>query len=355
MTERIIESLVGPESEGTTLLEHLCRRFTYCDRAQWQIFLDDGRLLVDGQPGNADQRLVSGQRLEFMPPSDLEPAVDASFSIVYETSRLLVVNKPPLLPIHPGGRFFAHTLWYLLTRDVGKVHIATRLDRETSGLVLVAKDAVTARHLQEQQSLGAIHKTYLALVHGNFPAGWMSAWGWLVPDRQSAVRKKRHFLPMLASGSNCWSHPWTPGCAYQYAFPETGTPDHTDHNEPPEPGAESCGTVLTGKGCHQAAEGPRSLVEARLLTGRTHQIRATLYSLGFPVVGDKLYGLDDGFFLRFIDDTLTPEDISRLVLPYQALHCASLEFKDSDGNKLEFSVQATWAGMVNTSEHENKS
>lgn len=317
MTERIIASQVDTKSAGSSLIDLLCRRFTYCSRVQWLAFIDAGQLMVDGKPGQSNQTLLSGQRIEFRPPPDLEPAVDTAFTIIHESSHVIVVYKPPLLPIHPGGRFFAHTLWYLLDQDFGKVHITTRLDRETSGLVLVARDAPTARYLQEQHGLGAIHKTYLALVHGKFPAGMMDAHGWLIKDRQSAVRKKRCFVHGTGRG-----------------------------DIPPEPGAESCRTLLTGKRCWQTATGPCSLVEARLLTGRTHQIRASLYSLGFPVVGDKLYGLDDGFFLRFMDTTLTPEDESRLVLPHQALHCSSLEFRDIEGSKLGFSIPAPWMATV---------
>jgi 23S rRNA-/tRNA-specific pseudouridylate synthase len=221
----------------------------------------------------------------------------------------------------------------------GTVHIATRLDRETSGLVLAAKDASTARYLQEQQGLGAIHKTYLALVHGSFPAGQIHACGWLVPDRQSIVRKKRRFIP----AGNPWSPVDTdPGTAFNAR-------QGADQDVAPEPQAENCGTLLRGCGTWSAPEGLLSLVEAKLLTGRTHQIRATLHSLGFPVVGDKLYGLDDGFFLRFMDDSLNPEDSTRLVLPYQALHCAGLDFHDSDGSQLAFSVMAPWSGMVKSS------
>jgi 23S rRNA-/tRNA-specific pseudouridylate synthase len=339
VTQRIIASIVGSEADGIRLIEHLCRRFTYCSRTQWKAFIADDRLLIDGQPAGEDQQLVSGQRLEFMPPSALEPAVDTDYSVVYQNSRLLVVYKPPLLPIHPSGRFFAHTLWYLLKRDTGTVHIATRLDRETSGLVLVGKDASTARYLQEQQGLGKIHKTYLALVHGCFPAGQIHACGWLVPDRHSTVRKKRRFIP----AGNPWSPVDTdPGTAFNAR-------QGADQDVAPEPQAENCGTLLRGCGTWSAPEGLLSLVEAKLLTGRTHQIRATLHSLGFPVVGDKLYGLDDGFFLRFMDDSLSPEDSTRLVLPYQALHCAGLDFHDSDGSQLAFSVMAPWSGMVKSS------
>ncbi|MDX9959368.1 MAG: RluA family pseudouridine synthase [Spirochaetia bacterium] len=338
VTERIIASTVGSEGNGARLIDFLCKRFTYCSHAQWLAFISEGRLLVDGQSADEYQQLASGQRLEFRPPADLEPAVDTAYSIVYENSRLLVINKPPLLPVHPSGRFFAHTLWYLLKQAIGKVHIVTRLDRETSGLVLVAKDPATARYLQQQQGTNAIHKTYLALVHGGFPADRIAAQGWLVPDRQSTVRKKRRFIPAEGSSYSPGKHPACPA----------GEPEGLLQGFIPEPGAESCCTLLVGRGSWQTADGLLSLVEAKLLTGRTHQIRATLHSLGFPVVGDKLYGLDEGFFLRFADAALSSDDISRLVLPYQALHCASLDLLDSDGSQLSFSVAAPWSGIVRT-------
>ena len=66
------------------------------------------------------------------------------------------------------------------------------------------------------------------------------------------------------------------------------------------------------------------MVEAVPRTGRLHQIRATLFSLGYPMAGDKLYGIDDTFFTKFIDDRLTEDDRSRLLLPRQALHAAEL-------------------------------
>lgn len=321
--------MIGPDGDGTRLRAYLCGRFTYCGQMQWQAFIDSGQVLVDGQPAQAEQLLSKGQRLEFRPPPELEPAVNPAYSVVYEDRHLLVVCKPPLLPIHPGGRFFAHTLWYLLNRDFGKVHIATRLDRETSGLVLVAKDVATARYLQEQQGLGTIKKNYVVLVHGRFPANLMDARGWLVPDLGSEVRKKRRFIEATSPAASSFRDQ-----------------DSTGHCSSPPPGVERCRTLFTLRGSWIADDGIRSVVEAQLLTGRTHQIRASLCSLGYPVLGDKLYGLDERFFLRFINDSLTPTDLSRLVLPYQALHCCSLEFQDTEGRMLACSTPIPWASLI---------
>jgi 23S rRNA-/tRNA-specific pseudouridylate synthase len=188
----------------------------------------------------------------------------------------------------------------------------------------MAKDAAMARFLQEQQSAGTIHKTYLALVHGRFPDGPLKAQGWLVQDQDSQVRKKRRFLADLG----------------------VFEPAQADQTRQALPGAETCATLFEGIGSWKSADGFRSLVEARLITGRTHQIRASLSALGYPIVGDKLYGLDEGFFLRFMDNTLTAEDEERLVLPYQALHCAGLEFQGPEGTRLVFSTPAPWAERV---------
>lgn len=321
--QRRIESRIGREATGAGLLGWLAGRFSYLDEGTWAGEIAAGRLRLNGREAAPDARLEAGDLVAYLPLEEEEPEVDSGYRIVHEDADFLVVDKPPLLPCHPGGRFFEHSLWFLLRERHDFLHIATRLDRETSGLVLVCLNKGSTRHIARLQGEGRLGKRYLALVHGLFPER-LEAKGFLGPDTASAVRKRRRFFPSPAG--------------------EGGV------------GLESCATgfrrllaaeslAFPGRG---EREGPFSLVEALPSSGRTHQIRASLSSLGFPLVGDKLYGLDPSLFLRFAAGDLGPEDEERLILPYQALHCGALEFEDAEGRPLSFRapLPAAWPAVL---------
>jgi RluA family pseudouridine synthase len=285
---------IGPQEAGTAVLAFLTERFTYHTPTEWQAMIDACRLVRNGQPTRAASLLDAGDILEYLVPERPEPPVDTKFSVVYEDSHLLVINKPGNLPCHPAGRYFQNTLWSLLKkqRHLPYLSFVNRLDRETSGLVLIATTPEAARRCRRQFDSGTVYKRYVALVEGDFPAGEIHARGYLANDPRSAVRKKWRFYPRDA----------------QADLPSA---------------AKTCSTIF------RKVEGGKELSKVAAIpqTGRSHQLRASLCSLRYPVVGDKIYGVDETIFLRFISDTLTPSDRQRLRLPRQALHSAELHVR----------------------------
>jgi len=301
MMKRRSRMMISSREAGARLGDFLVGRFSYLDRDAWMEEIARARVLVNGQPISVDALLQSGDCLEYLPRDVPEPRVNDAYEVLFEDEALLVVNKPGNLPCHPGGRYFHHTLWARIrSRSFGDgpffVH---RIDRETSGIVVTAKNSRDASVLGREMASGQVRKRYVTLVEGRFPQGIVTAEGWLDQDRASAIRKKMRFMP-LASAS---------------------------------------GASAKGKYCRTRFDIIRrgsllSLVSAIPGTGRRHQIRATLLALGYPVVGDKIYGTDETFFVRFIEDRLTESDWVRLRLDRQALHAAEIAFRHPRSGRL---------------------
>ncbi len=320
---RRIQTTISSEGGGKTLLAYLSERFTYHSPVEWQVLIESGAILlnrVDARPGAV---LTPGDVVSFSLENRAEPPVSSAFAICWEDESFLLVNKPPNLPVHPAGRYFKHTLWYeLQRRGIAQTPcIVNRLDRETSGLLLVAKTPEAAGAAQRLFQRGAVSKHYLALVEGDFRAvadqTALYCSGKLFPAG-GIIRKKRALQqPVLSQ-----------------------TP----------PGSEGKEWVLTRFRCRSFfAENGVSLVEAQAVTGRLHQIRASLRSLGYPVVGDKLYGVDERLFLAFLSDSLSPACQSLLRLPHQALHAARMVFRHPlSGAVLDYEVPPpeTWSAVM---------
>jgi 23S rRNA pseudouridine955/2504/2580 synthase/23S rRNA pseudouridine1911/1915/1917 synthase len=312
---------VAGDGEGYGVAGYLAARFTYQSEAEWMDHIRTGRIAHNDGPCAETAVLRKGDRIAFTPEPYEEPPVNASFTILREDAEYLFIDKPPLLPCHPGGIYLKNTLVSLLAGAYGTVHLINRLDRETSGIVLAAKTKEAAARAGELMRSRMIEKEYLVLVEGAFPDR-IDASGVLVPDVASPIRKKLRFIQS----------------------PRESHEDNGGAGDTPGGAAEegiAARTIFTGKGTFAPGV---SLVHARLLTGRTHQIRATLQSLGFPVVGDKLYGKDPTAFLRFIDGTLTESDRRTLRLENQALHCARVSFAIPGGASYDVSSNppASW-------------
>jgi 23S rRNA pseudouridine1911/1915/1917 synthase len=176
----------------------------------------------------------------------------------------------------------------------GQVSIVNRLDRETSGLVLVAKTAAAARDFGLLMQRQQLRKEYLAIV-----------WGW--PEWEYKLVD----APLDRQGKHQQSAIWL-----KQIIHATGAPAQTKFF------VERRFTKSTSSGYRF------SVIRAIPRTGRTHQIRVHLASIGHPIVGDKLYGPDEQLYLRFIETGWTHELEQRLLLSRQALHSAKLAVED---------------------------
>jgi 23S rRNA pseudouridine1911/1915/1917 synthase len=209
-----------------------------------------------------------------------------------------VIDKPPDLQMHPSKPDGSFTLWHGLQEMLafelvngGQISIINRLDRETSGLTLICKNAKAARHFARLMQRRRIHKEYLAIV-----------WGWLKDDSYEIN------APIARQGKHCSSRIWIKRMVHPEGAPAQTNIAFVDWFE---------------------FRGDRfSLVRAIPLTGRMHQIRVHLAHLGHPIVGDKIYGSNEENYLEFIETGWTPKLEESLLLPRHALHSAVLAVPD---------------------------
>lgn len=281
----VFESRVIQPSENKMRLDKwLVTHYPSFSRIEWQKRIEQKKVLLNGKFVRKSKMLSRGDIVTIVFPKKKEPAVNENYFTLWENDFIILFDKPPDLPVHPSGAYYQNTLQTLYEKKTNqKIFFAHRIDRETSGLVLAAKNARTANTLSKFWS--EFQKEYLVLVEGNFPR-YYRAKGFIGLDTQSPVRKKRKFS----------LHP----------FPNAKT-------------------AITDFYCIKR-QNNLSLLKAKLFTGRTHQIRATLCSLGFPVVGDKIYGVDETCYLRFLTDSLTKEDKQKLKLNHTALCHVRLTF-----------------------------
>ncbi len=224
------------------------------------------------------------------PVPELEgTATEPLFPVLHEDADLLVVHKPAGLVCHPTKQGERSSLIGRARLHLGpgaRPHLVNRLDRETSGVTVIAKTPVVAGQLGRIWESRAVQKTYLAIVEGRLDEPHVVIAAPLGKDERSAV-------------------------AIKDCVRSDGAPARTE--------------VWLDRHFQRAGE-DFSLVRVAPHTGRKHQIRIHLAHVGHPIVGDKLYGADEHLYLDLVAGRLTDEQRRRLRLPWHALHAAELRF-----------------------------
>ena len=242
-------------------------------------------------------QLLSGDEVQIVNRRRPEPPVDFNYKILYEDEILFVIEKPGNLPVHPAGRYYFNTLLVHLrsqgftaplkaNREFFLVH---RIDRETSGILVLAKNAEACAHLVEQFAKRKTEKSYLAIVKGRVEKEEFTVDLPIQRDPKSSIRLK--MAPMTE---------------------------------------EKGGLHAITRFKRLELAGNYSLLECLPKTGRQHQIRVHLEAAGYPIVGDKLYGIPEAVAFRMFENKTTtfipPEIEARLLLPRHALHAAGIRF-----------------------------
>ena len=241
-----------------SLIDFLTRRFKYLSKQNWINNINNNKLLVDGDNCIPDQILKNNQTIIYLRHDSLEPKVNTKFNIIYEDEFIISVNKPSNLPTSPSGKYYKNTLVNLLkTYNFRFLYTLHRLDRETSGVTIFAKDKITARKMSTLFREQKIKKKYIAILEKELPANEILVSMPIGKDPSSEIRIKQAVIP---NGRFCKTH-----------FKQINKINDF------------------------------FVVEVVPFTGRTHQIRVHSKFFDCPIVGDKLYGLSDEKFIKWLN------------------------------------------------------
>jgi 23S rRNA pseudouridine1911/1915/1917 synthase len=269
--------------KGIPLVTYLAERFTYHNSGAWEALIREGKISRNGHVAAVTDLVGPGDTLAYDAGEFEEPAADLKYRIVYEDEWLLGIDKPGNLLVHRAGRSFRNNLIYQLRfvhiPPFRGCHAVHRLDRETSGVVLVARNAESRAVFGNLIAAGQIKKVYHAVV-------------------SAVVGPQVITLPVARMTGSA--------IEYKYTVDPAGKPAITRIVES-QPMKNGC-----------------SLLTIEPLTGRTHQIRVHCAAVGAPIIGDKLYGMSEPEYLAWRDNPVLPAGGS--TISRQALHCSLLSF-----------------------------
>jgi 23S rRNA pseudouridine1911/1915/1917 synthase len=237
-----------------------------------------------------------------LPPATppLVDPVDLPNWVLLSDERLLVIDKPGWLVVHPSKNGPWSSLAGAVREGLGlaTIRLIYRLDRETSGVIVLAKDEATGSRLQKAMGRRLIGKAYVAIIEGELSAP-LTVDQWLGPDPGAGVTVKQRVVPAES------------------------------------PDSQAATTVFHPL----VSRGGYTLAGVELLTGRKHQIRAHAEFAGHRVAGDKLYGPDPRLYLEFAQHGWTLRHSALLALTRQALHCAAIDLRPA---RMDYLLRAPW-------------
>lgn len=236
-----------PRWRNQTIYNVFCQEFKHTGKDYWQKEIREGRILSAGKPVDEQTLWDDGVEVVHIVHRHESAVLSTAIHVARDEDDFVVVSKPPSLPIHPCGTYRRNSLQFILKAfyNTGKLLAVHRLDKETSGLVILAKKTAFAAKFSAEIKEHKVQKTYLAEVHGHFPADVSECAEPLYWDKREMKSSVR--------------------------------PD----------GAEA---KTSFKVLKMNAKKGTSVVECKPLTGRTHQIRVHLAHLGYPIINDPLYG-----------------------------------------------------------------
>jgi 23S rRNA pseudouridine1911/1915/1917 synthase len=295
---------------GKTVLGFYSDYYRHSRVEHWQERIVSGQVLLNGQSTTADTLLQPGQVLTYHRPPWQEPDVPLSFQILHHDPAIIVVAKPAGLPVLPGGGFVENTLLWQIQQQYPHAAPIHRLGRGTSGLLLLAQTPSARAELSAQMRQHQMVKTYRALIGATDPAD--------LPDEfviDQPIGKIAH-----------------PGLGYIY-------------------GATAQGLAALSRVKVLRRSTDATLIEVNIQTGRPHQIRIHLASVGYPLLGDPLYG--PGGTPRLVpieahsDLQETPEDYPVPGDCGYHLHAYQLSFRHpATGDRCDFCAPAPIANLI---------
>ncbi|WP_053981710.1 RluA family pseudouridine synthase [Marinagarivorans algicola] len=307
---------VTPKQQAMTLYDFLDLQFPFFVKKSWSQVLVADTVTLQGLPVIGNPLLKAGDVVAFSLHQYSEPTVNTQWRLYWQNEALLVVHKPANLPVQRTTRNIYNTLTALVRRDLHlpEAQPLHRLDLETAGLVLFAKNKLSTRVWQPQLKSLLQKKIYQAVV-----------WG-------KPVWRKYTFTCRLATQAH------SPIRCKMYC-----TPEHSVAQPGQKLGKLSTThftvlksfTAATGNGRYDQVF---SVVACELQTGRKHQIRAQLAHLGHPIVGDKIYAHDGSYYLKRLRDATTEADEQMLLTDHHLLVACSAQLQGLPERRQEVKV-----------------